>query len=156
MVTPERSVLAELTGASERRLAGHPLFRRRSRRASPWLQSFRALLLSWATGAAETDDLRAEELVLAFLRAALDADQPLDEPSRSTLRLIGRTKEYLEAELASPIRLADVGRAVGASPAYLTHAFRRVEGTSLHRYLTHLRLARALVELPEQNGGKAW
>jgi AraC family transcriptional regulator len=30
----------------------------------------------------------------------------------------------------------------------LTDAFRRVEGTPLHRYLTRLRLARALDELP--------
>jgi AraC-like DNA-binding protein len=37
---------------------------------------------------------------------------------------------------------------VGASPAYLTDVFRRIEGVPLHRYLTQLRLARALVELP--------
>jgi AraC-like DNA-binding protein len=39
-------------------------------------------------------------------------------------------------------------RAVGVSPAYLTDLFRRVEGVPLHGYLTQLRLARALVELP--------
>ena len=37
---------------------------------------------------------------------------------------------------------------MGASPAYLTHLFRQVEGIPLHRYLTQLRLARALAELP--------
>ena len=57
-------------------------------------------------------------------------------------------QSILEAEFANPIRLADVGRAVGASPAYLTHVFRRVEGTSPHQHLTRLRLARALVDLP--------
>jgi AraC-like DNA-binding protein len=60
-----------------------------------------------------------------------------------------RAKEFLEAELANPIRLRDVGRAAGASPAYLTNIFRRVEGVSLHRYLTQLRLARALAVLPQ-------
>lgn len=37
---------------------------------------------------------------------------------------------------------------MGASPAYLTALFSRLEGISLHQYLTQLRLARALVELP--------
>ena len=71
-----------------------------------------------------------------------------DRLAASSQCLIRRTKEYLEAELASPIRLHQVGRAVGASPAYLTDLFRRVEGVSLHRYVVQVRLARALVELP--------
>jgi AraC-like DNA-binding protein len=54
----------------------------------------------------------------------------------------------LEEHLADQIRLVDIGKAVGASPAYLTATFRRVEGLSLHQYLTQLRLARALAEVP--------
>jgi AraC-like DNA-binding protein len=69
-------------------------------------------------------------------------------PCATTARLLRRTKEFLAAELSNRIVLADVGRAVGASPAYLTDLFRRLEGTSLHQYLIQLRLARALVELP--------
>jgi AraC-like DNA-binding protein len=158
IVTPELSVLAEIAGSDTDRLPSHPLFRRRSRLASPRLQSFRARFLSWAAGASgpgdggprtELDELMAEELVVALLRAALtDGNGHRYEARGSTDRLIRRTKAFLEAEFANPIRLADVGRAVGASPAYLTHVFRRVEGTSLHQYLTQLRLARALVELP--------
>ena len=75
-------------------------------------------------------------------------DRRLTPSARSTRRLLVRTKAYLESQLAQPIHLADVGRAVGASPAYLTYLFRQVEGVPLHRYLTQLRLARALVELP--------
>jgi AraC family transcriptional regulator len=158
IVTPELSVLAEIANSDTDRLPSHPLFRRRSRLASPRLQSFRARFLSWATRASdpgdrgprvELDELMAEELVIGLLRAALtDGNGHRDEPGGSTDRLIRRTKAFVEAEFANPIRLADVGRAVGASPAYLTHVFRRVEGTSLHQYLTQLRLARALVELP--------
>jgi AraC family transcriptional regulator len=158
IVTPELSVLAEIANSVTDRLPSHPLFRRRSRLASPRLQSFRARFLSWATRASapgdggpriEHDELMAEELVIALLRAALsDGNGHRDEARGSTDRLIRRTKAFLEAEFANPIRLADVGRAVGASPAYLTHVFRRVEGTSLHQYLTQLRLARALVDLP--------
>jgi AraC-like DNA-binding protein len=157
IVTPELSVLAEIAGWDTDRLPWHPLFRRRSRLASPRLQSFRARFLSWATRASdpgsgprtELDGLMAEELVIALLRSAItDGNGHRNEARGSTGRLIRRTKAFLEAEFANPIRLADVGRAVGASPAYLTHVFRRVEGTSLHQYLTQLRLARALVELP--------
>ena len=62
--------------------------------------------------------------------------------------MIGRTKQYLDAHLSERLRLVDVARGVGASPAYLTDVFRRVEGVPLHAYLMQLRLARALVELP--------
>ena len=68
--------------------------------------------------------------------------------SARTRRLIDATKEFLQAHVANPIRLRDVGRAVGASPTYLTDVFRRVEGVPLHRYVMQLRLSRALVELP--------
>src|SRR5262249_41415669 len=127
-----------------------PLSARRCSRANPRLQSARARFLYWATtSASAADRLEAEERVLELLRTALRGDD--GRPAGcgpATARLIRRAKEFLEAELASPIRLTDVGRAVGASPAYLTDVFRRTEGIPLHRYLTHSRLARALVELP--------
>src|SRR5262245_56787255 len=90
------------------------------------------------------DDRSAPSADLAF-----KADFDRWEASRSTRRLIARTKKFLEATFADPMRLADIAQAVGASPAYLTHAFSRVEGVPLHRYLMQLRLARALVELPD-------
>jgi AraC family transcriptional regulator len=148
IVTPSIEVLSELAHRTGAPVAAHPLFRRRSQRATPRLQSFAARFLSWTHDADASDPLAAEELVLALLRAALDEEAIGGEPNGSTQRLIRRTKAFLEAELANPIKLADMSRAVGASPAYLTHVFRRVEGISLHRYLVQLRLARALVELP--------
>lgn len=151
IITPEPCVLPDVVGESGIPLPGHPLFRRRARRVQPYLQSLRARFLAWANSESSDGELAAEELVLALLRAALDANAPNGEVSSSTRRLIRQTKEYLEAELASPIRLADIGRVVGASPAYLTHVFRSVEGISLHQYLMQLRLARALVELPHAN-----
>ena len=93
--------------------------------------------------------LAADELSIGVLRLAFKADAERWEASRSTRRLIARTKEFLETTFADPIRLADIAQAVGASPAYLTDVFSRVEGVPLHRYLTQLRLARALVELPD-------
>ncbi len=154
VITPEASLLAELSHASGAWLGSHPLFQRRRCRATPHLQSLRARLLHSVPdgdGApeAEGDTLASEELVLAILRRALDGHAPHSRPtSAGTEQLIRRAKEVLEAELENPLRLADVARAVGASPAYLTAVFRRVEGTSLHQYLIQLRLAHALVELP--------
>jgi AraC family transcriptional regulator len=129
-------------------LGAHPLIRRRRQRASPRLQRLRTQLLYWATEASEADDLATEEMVLALLRSALADDPPGTAPTGPSGRLIGRTKELLEAEFANRVRLPEVGHAVGASPAYLTDLFRRVEGVPLHRYVVQLRLARALVELP--------
>jgi AraC-like DNA-binding protein len=146
IITPDLELLAELTHAGGD-LAIHPLFRRRSRRVSLGLQHLRTRFFHRATGG-DWNGLVAEECVIGLLRAALTADAATCEPSRSTRRLIGRAKEFLEAHLASAVRLADVARHAGASPAYLTDVFRRVEGVPLHAYLTQLRLARALVEVP--------
>ena len=144
IVTPDPEILAEIAATD---LAIHPLFRRRSRRADPQLQRLRAELLHWMAWP-DRDERAGEELVLMLLRSALGAWTLAPQPSSSTRRLIRRTKEFLEAHLAAPLHLRDVSRAVGASPAYLTDVFRRIEGVPLHQYVIQLRLARALVELP--------
>jgi AraC-like DNA-binding protein len=149
VLTPDLDILAEIAQAPGSDLGAHPLFRRRSQRASPRLQRLRTQFLYWAAGVSDADDLATEELVLAMLHSALADDPPGSTPTKPAGRLIRRTKEFLEAELANRIRLPEVGRAVGASPTYLTDLFRRVEGVSLHRYVVQLRLARALVELPD-------
>ena len=148
IITPAPSIVSELAHRAKGTLRDHRLFRRRARRLTPRLQSFRTRFLSWASGASSVDTFAAEELVLALLRSALDDDDGVSVPGRSTERLLRRTKAFLEAELANPIRLEDIGRAVGASPLYLTQVFRQVEGVPLHQYLMQLRLARALAELP--------
>jgi AraC family transcriptional regulator len=148
IITPDREILAELANTSEARLSLHPLFRRRSRRSDVGLQFLRARFLQ-TVACEDFDHLAAEESLIGLLRLALKADTEGLEASGPTRRLIARAKEFLEASFADPIRLADVAQAVGASPAYLTDVFSRVEGVPLHRYLTQLRLARALVELPD-------
>jgi AraC family transcriptional regulator len=145
IVTPDPEVLSEI--ASDSNLSGHPLFRRRSRRADPCLQRLRAQMLRWVNGDGADEEAR-DELVLELLRSALGAVAVTPQPCSSTRRLIRRTKEFLEAHLSAPLRLRDVAHAVGASPAYLTDVFRRVEGVPLHQYVIQLRLSRALVMLP--------
>jgi AraC family transcriptional regulator len=150
IVTPRLDVLAEIAGTVESRLAVHAMFVRRSRRVDASVQALRARLLH-ASGRADPAGLATEELVLAVLRSALGGKPPEYQPRATTRRLIRRTKEFVEAHLSAPLRLSDVARAVNASPAYLTDVFRRAEGVPLHKYVVQLRLARAVVELPDVN-----
>ncbi len=146
IVTPDEALLEELLGGPGRSARLHPLFRRRARRIDSTLQLARARFLGLTRAGAEP--LEAEELLLSLLRAVLGEQPPAAPPARCTQRLIDRAKTYLAAELGGSIGLAEVARAVGASPGYLTQLFRAVEGIPLHAYLTQLRLAQALVELP--------
>jgi AraC family transcriptional regulator len=151
IVTVRPDLLSELLGVPERRLADHVRFRQRSAPVSAALQR-RGIEFLHAAG----DVLTAEEWLVCFVRASLAPAGAIDgvdamaagEVSPSTLRLVARAKTYLAANLSEPIRLERIARAAGTTPAYLTSVFRRIEGRPLHKYLVQLRLARALVELP--------
>lgn len=150
ILTPDVELLAEVIRARRDRLPEHPLFSRRVCRADEQVQVFRMRFLHWARRASDTDVLEAEELVVRLLKLVLHQNGHGygTRSGASTARLIRRTKEYVERGLPKRLRLLEVAAAVGASPAYLTDVFRRVEGVSLHKYVTSLRLARALIELP--------
>jgi AraC-like DNA-binding protein len=149
ILTPTVEILCELTRTIDRKLFEHPLFTRRAVRAWPRMQALRATYRHMLTGRKHCDSLAAEEVTLEVLRASLRTNGHRPAPSALvTARLIRRTKEFLQENLSKRLRLVDIARAVGASPAYLTDVFTRVEGVSLHRYLTQLRLARALDDLP--------
>ena len=149
VITPRADVLADVAGTTEAKLADHPLFRRRSALGSAALQSARACFLHWASREPGLDGMQADEVVVALLRSALghDGSRPHCHAA-TTRRLIRRTKEFLQSGLSQRVRLCHVASAVGASPAYLTDTFTRVEGMPLHRYLMHLRLGHALAALP--------
>jgi AraC family transcriptional regulator len=152
IVTVRPDLLAELLGVPEQHLADHVRFRQRSAPASAALQRCGIEFLH-AAGDVQ-GELAAEELLVCFVRASLASAGAIDgtdgvEVSPSTLRLVGRAKTYLAANLSEQMRLERIARAAGTTPAYLTSVFRRVEGRPLHKYLVQLRLARALVELPK-------
>lgn len=151
IITPNVDVLAEVMQVDDQPMVDHPVFRRRSWRADARFQSYRTRFLHWASSASasEFDTLAAEEALLSLLRSAFqDGERGRGSPGATTARIIRRTKEFLSAEFTNSVRLMDVARAVGVSPTYLTDVFRRVEGLPVHRYLTHLRLSRALLDLP--------
>lgn len=147
IITPDAELLAETAGTPVDRLSRHPLFRVRSARVGPAVQHLGASLLRRSLNG-HHDDLGDEEAMVALLRSTYRTAGPAVRPGGPTGRLIRRTKEHLEGHLASHLSLADVAQTVGASPAYLTTVFRRFEGVSLHKYVTQLRLARSLTELP--------
>jgi AraC-like DNA-binding protein len=147
IVTLQPTFLAELLQTDEQRLTDHPRFTTRFRFADPPLQRVRGHFLH-ALHDGASDQVAAEETLLALLRKALMAPAARPGASASTLRLVARAKEFLAARCNSPVRLSDVAAHAGASPAYLTSVFRRFEGVPVHRYLTQLRLAQALLKLP--------
>jgi AraC-like DNA-binding protein len=149
IITPNVDVLAEIMQVDGQPMTDHPVFRR-SWRAESRLQSYRTRFLHWATSATEFDPLAAEASLLFLLRSAFqDDERGRRSPGAATARMIRQTKEFLAAELGNTLRLMDIARAVGVPPSYLTDVFRRVEGLPVHRYLTHLRLSRALLDLPD-------
>ena len=147
IITPAQSCLRQIAETLGFDLETHPLFGTRSRRVTPGLQCRCASFVQQAAGA-PGGEFRADEELLALLHEALAMPPPRRVASPNTRRLIRRAKEYLDAHFTERVQLLDVADAVGASPAYLTDVFRRFEGIALHRYLTQLRLARSLIELP--------
>lgn len=149
VITPEIGVLMDIVHADGRHLFEHPLFRRRAAPAAPAMQAARAWFCRWLAGAAPREGLEAEEALLALIRAALRSDVGrLKRPAAATSATIRRAKELLHERLTDRLRLTEIAKEVGASPAYLTDLFTRTEGIPLHQYLTRLRIARAVIELP--------
>jgi AraC-like DNA-binding protein len=147
IVTPAPEMLTELLHTTDRQLPHHTLFAHRRGPARVGLQRARARFLH-AVGARTWGPLAAEERTLELLRLALGVTPVRLVPGDSTRRAIARAREFLMAHAHLPIRLCDVARYAGVSPAYLTSVFRAAEGVPVHRYLMQLRLSRALDELP--------
>jgi len=96
----------------------------------------------------EADNTAIEEILVAMLRRTVRrrSDKSVLATSRS-LALVAKVKELL-ATTGELLSLSQIANAIGASPAYLTDLFHRIEGMPIYRYQTRLRLARALGQLP--------
>jgi len=91
------------------------------------------------------DSLRFDEWVIYSLREAFYA---LHAPSRPAAKLVEKTKQLLHARFGERLSLQQIATEIGVTPAYLTQEFTRSEGTPLYRYQLHLRLGKALLDLP--------
>lgn len=134
-------VLRELAPARHLRDGGGmPAFRRQSQRIDASAQATVALLHH---GLDHMEPLHAETLALTLLRRTL-GERSIGTAGAGPRRLVERSKLALAADPARRWKLAEIAREVGASPVYLTQAFRQVEAMPLYRYQLQLRLARAL------------
>lgn len=86
--------------------------------------------------------LQAEEGLWTAL--ALPGDRSPGTPSRRDRAVAAALAEALAARSDEPLTLDAVAAAAGVSVFHACRVFRRVEGTTLHRRLTELRLRHAL------------
>jgi len=140
----EEQTLLELVPADFLRTKGRTLFNRPRMRIDARAQLLVALVRHrLARGI--TGTLEAEDLILSLVSRALGKRTSYAASgSVARQKLVDRAKLVLSSDLGRRWALAEIGRAVGVSPVYLTQVFRQVEGLPLYRYQLQLRLAQAL------------
>lgn len=109
-----------------------------------------SLLAATTNGHAST--LETEERISALVRSTAAADgSPVDAevPAPTARRRVAAARELIAAHFREPLPLATIGDSVGLSPFHLSRAFRRLTGTSMHRYQTQLRVRAAMARLTE-------
>ncbi|MDG2519939.1 AraC family transcriptional regulator [Caulobacter segnis] len=139
-VAPAVEVMEELCRLHGARPA--EMFRELSRPAVPGLglAAHRLRILP------EEAALEVDELAIQVLQAVFGGGQV---GRGQASRVVERAKQVIHERGCGRLSLADIARAVGVSPVYLTQEFTRSEGMPLYRYQLQLRLSRALVELPD-------
>ncbi|WFB06031.1 AraC family transcriptional regulator [Streptomyces sp. LX-29] len=93
------------------------------------------------------DALYTESLVQAaaalVMRACGSTAGPPEREGGLPPRRLAEVLDFIHANLASRIRLADLAGVAGVSASHFTRAFKASVGESPHRYVTQLRLERA-------------
>ncbi|HMB70153.1 MAG TPA: AraC family transcriptional regulator [bacterium] len=125
------------------------------------LALFQRSLMAYLMSERAPDPLLVEEAALRIYREAHHVAfgtrrvEPL--PRRGTTRAAHRdavraAEEIIAASYRERLRLGDLARRVGLSPAHFCRVFRRETGHSVHGYVTGLRLSEAIERLPESRG----
>ena len=99
-------------------------------------------------------DEAAIELLAAVLRGAYRVRGLPAKAVRASTRsarseVVQRTRLFLATTFEQSASLAEVGRAVHASPFHLARLFRRESGVSIHQYRHRLRLRAALARIAD-------
>ena len=92
-----------------------------------------------------------ENTIASMAVAAALCERP---PRQATPAHLQRAEEFLEAHVAAPLSLAEVGRAAGVSPRTLSRAFRKRHGVGVMGFLKQRRLeaAREALQMAEPEG----
>lgn len=102
------------------------------------------------------DSLELDETVLSLLepviRDACGAARSFDEPTAGQRALVAEARLLLAHQPERRLALADVAGRLDCSVFHLCRTFRRVEGSTVHRYLLRLRLRLALERLADGRG----
>lgn len=93
--------------------------------------------------------LRVDALALTLLAELHELPHRSGRIDPQRRKLVARAQEHLAQNLDSEITLADLARAVHASPFHLHRVFSAVTGATPHAYLTQLRVDRACELLRE-------
>ena len=93
------------------------------------------------------DALEIDEMAMALVEAAFRPQRRDGGTSRRQRARIDRARAVILENLAEPMKLDDIARAVGLSPFHLCRVFRRTTGRTLHQYRTALRLRVAVDRL---------
>jgi AraC family transcriptional regulator len=98
----------------------------------------------------DCDPLLVEELGIELLASSIGAVRP---PRRIDSRRahVERVKEAIASQPGRRWTLAELARIAGISAYHLAHVFNRDVGTSVHRYATRSRLAKALDAVIDSN-----
>jgi AraC-like DNA-binding protein len=98
------------------------------------------------------------EGLTASLVAAFPANderaEATDHTWRRRTRIVRRTRDYFDANLAEPVRVTQLCRHVGASVKSIERAFVEICGTNPKQFLTLMRMARARRLLLAARGGE--
>jgi AraC-like DNA-binding protein len=99
--------------------------------------------------------LRRRELLYSLLSPLFDTSATAGDPSAGPgfphASDLQAAIELLSNDLASPLRVAELARAVNMSPSRFAHVFKEATGVSPHRFRKQLRLERAKFLLDEEN-----
>ena len=93
----------------------------------------------------------AEDIALRWLAAYSNLATAPRGRERLAPHKLKRACEWMESRLAEPLRIPDLARELGMSPAHFARAFHHAAGEPPHRHLLHLRAARARALLAERD-----
>jgi len=148
LITPRLDALAARAGSEATEALVRGVRTRRVVCSAAAIQHVASMLWHVGHSSAPIDPAALEEMIARLWTEILRlGSAQFTRSRRSATRLVRDVKEVIGAG-RERLSLAQVAAQVGASTAYLTHAFRECEGMSIAKYQRRLRLSRALAELP--------
>lgn len=93
---------------------------------------------------------RLQELLLVVSRVG-SLSEELPEDIHTTDRQVVAAAVFMRENYRREVTAAEIAKAAGLSPNYLSRKFRQATGTGVHEYLTFLRLKEAALELVSTN-----